>query len=435
MKAGSSFANPRALLLLFIANTISGAAQGISLIAIPWYFIDRLQAPVVFSQFYSIFTLASIVWVIYAGALIDKFSRKRIFLIITAVCGTVSLSISAWGYATGLLGPVPALLVMGVTLLNFNLHYPSLYAFAQEMTSRANYARVISYLEIQGQATNVMSGALAALLLTGIEANQSVFLMGIQLQLPFSIRAWELHEVFLLDGLTYLIAFLLILFIRYRRQTEYNPDEGNALARIRTGYRYLAAQPKLFLFGVMSYAVFVTVLVQDRILLPEYVRVQLGATADVFASSDMLFAAGALFSGVITRRLFGRMSPIATVSLLMLALSVLYAYTAFNTSIRYLFVFSFIYGYVNTGVRIMRVTYLFNTVGNDKIGRILSFFKVADTAMRGLFIALFTLSFFHEDNNIRFGYLVFGIFILCCGLMIIPLVKPLTDKMEGNHAH
>jgi hypothetical protein len=64
VKATSSFANPRALLLLFIANTISGAAQGISLIAIPWYFIDRLQAPVLFSQFYSIFTLASIVWVV-----------------------------------------------------------------------------------------------------------------------------------------------------------------------------------------------------------------------------------------------------------------------------------------------------------------------------------------------------------------------------------
>jgi hypothetical protein len=44
-------ANTPALVLLFLANTISGAAQGISLIAIPWYFIDNLKAPVVFSQF------------------------------------------------------------------------------------------------------------------------------------------------------------------------------------------------------------------------------------------------------------------------------------------------------------------------------------------------------------------------------------------------
>jgi MFS family permease len=423
-------ANTPALVLLFLANTISGAAQGISLIAIPWYFIDNLKAPVVFSQFYSIFTLLSIGWVVYSGALIDKYSRKNIFLILTAVCGSVALSVSAYGFVTGPLGTLPTLLVMGITLLNFNLHYPTLYAFAQEMTYKANYARIISYLEIQGQTTNVLSGALAALLLVGVKANEPLHLMGFKVSLPFNIPAWELHKVFLMDGITYAVAFVLILAIRYKRQTTFNPEEGGAWQRIRTGFDYLRARPKLLLFGVMSYGVFVTVLVQDRILLPEYVRLQLQAGADVFASSDMLFAAGALFSGVITRRLFGKRSPVAAVSLLMLLLSLGYVFMAFNTSIRYLFLFSFFYGYVNTGVRIMRVTYLFNTVSNDKIGRILSFFKVADTTMRGLFIALFTLSFFHEENNIRFGYLVFGIFILLCGLFIIPTIKPLTAQLK-----
>lgn len=430
MNVDRPLANTPALVLLFLANTISGAAQGISLIAIPWYFIDNLKAPVVFSQFYSIFTLLSIGWVVYSGALIDKYSRKNIFLILTAVCGSVALSVSAYGFVTGPLGTLPTLLVMGITLLNFNLHYPTLYAFAQEMTYKANYARIISYLEIQGQTTNVLSGALAALLLVGVKANEPLHLMGFKVSLPFNIPAWELHEVFLMDGITYAVAFVLILAIRYKRQTTFNPEEGGAWQRIRTGFDYLRARPKLLLFGVMSYGVFVTVLVQDRILLPEYVRVQLNAAADVFASSDMLFAAGALFSGVITRRLFGKRSPVAVVSMLMLLLSVGYLFVAFNTSIWYLFLFSFFYGYVNTGVRIMRVTYLFNTVSNDKIGRILSFFKVADTTMRGLFIALFTLSFFHEENNIRFGYLVFGIFILLCGLFIIPTIKPLTAQLK-----
>lgn len=430
MNVDRPLANTPALVLLFLANTISGAAQGISLIAIPWYFIDNLKAPVVFSQFYSIFTLLSIGWVVYSGALIDKYSRKNIFLILTAVCGSVALSVSAYGFVTGPLGTLPTLLVMGITLLNFNLHYPTLYAFAQEMTYKANYARIISYLEIQGQTTNVLSGALAALLLVGVKANEPLHLMGFKVSLPFNIPAWELHEVFLMDGITYAVAFVLILAIRYKRQTTFNPEEGGAWQRIRTGFDYLRARPKLLLFGVMSYGVFVTVLVQDRILLPEYVRLQLQAGADVFASSDMLFAAGALFSGVITRRLFGKRSPVAAVSLLMLLLSLGYVFMAFNTSIRYLFLFSFFYGYVNTGVRIMRVTYLFNTVSNDKIGRILSFFKVADTTMRGLFIALFTLSFFHEENNIRFGYLVFGIFILLCGLFIIPTIKPLTAQLK-----
>lgn len=431
----AAFPNTRALWLLILANTISGAAQGISLIAIPWYFIDQLHEPVLFTRFYAAITLVSMVWVIYAGSLIDRFKRKHIFMGLTAVCGLVVLATALFGFANGPLGVVPTLLVMSVTLLNFNLHYPSLYAFAQELADKTRYARIVSYLEIQGQATNVLAGAMAALLLGGIEANKGFYLLGVEVALPFSIKAWEMHEIFLLDALTYVVAFGLIAFIRYVPQTHYQPETGNALLRIRQGFDFLKKRPQLLWFGVFSYGVFVSVLVQDRILLPEYVRVQLQSAADVFASSDMLFALGALVSGVITRRLFGKISPIAGVSILMIGLSVLYVSMAFNHSLRYLFVFSFIYGYVNTGVRILRVTFLFHTVPNHIIGRLLSFFKVADTAMRAAFIGVFTLPFFHEGTNIRFGYLVFGIFILLCGLAILPVVKSLTQKMNEPHAH
>ncbi len=427
------FPNARALWLLFLANTISGAAQGISLIAIPWYFIDQLKEPVLLTRFYGIITVVSMFWVIYAGALIDRFHRKRIFMALTAICGAVILAVAFWGQWQDGLPKAAILLVMAVTLLNFNLHYPSLYAFAQELADKSRYARIVSFLEIQGQATNVLAGGLAALLLGGIEANRSFYLMGFRVAMPFDIPAWEIQDIFLLDGLTYLAAFLLIGAIRYVPQSHYKPEAGSAMLRIREGFAYLRAQPRLLWFGVFSYGVFVSVLVQDRIILPEYVRVQLNAAADVFASSDMLFAFGALVSGVITRRLFGRMSPIAGVSILMIGLSVLYMSMAFNQSLRYLFVFSFIYGYVNTGVRILRVTYLFHTVPNHVIGRLLSFFKVADTAMRAAFIGLFGMSFFHDGTNIRYAYLVFGIFILLFGLAIVPTIRPLTQKMKEAH--
>lgn len=427
------FPNTRALWLLFLANTISGAAQGISLIAIPWYFIDQLKEPVLLTRFYGAITVVSMFWVIYAGSLIDRFHRQRIFMALTAVCGAIILGVAALGLWQDGLSKVAILLVMAVTLLNFNLHYPSLYAFAQELADKSRYARIVSYLEIQGQATNVLAGGLAALLLGGIKADSPFYLMGFRVSMPFDIPAWKIQEIFLLDGLTYLAAFVLIGAIRYIPQSHYQPEAGSAFLRIKEGFDFLRLRPSLLWFGVFSYGVFVSVLVQDRLILPEYVRVQLHAAADVFASSDMLFAFGALVSGVITRRIFGRMSPIAGVSILMIGLSVLYASMAFNHSLRYLFFFSFVYGYVNTGVRILRVTYLFHTVPNQVIGRLLSFFKVADTAMRASFIALFGMSFFHEGTNIRYAYLVFGIFILLFGLAIIPTIRPLTQKMKDPH--
>jgi len=51
--------NLQALLLLFLANSISAVAQGISMIAIPWYFAELNQMGV-FANIYIIVTLIGI---------------------------------------------------------------------------------------------------------------------------------------------------------------------------------------------------------------------------------------------------------------------------------------------------------------------------------------------------------------------------------------
>jgi hypothetical protein len=431
VKITSPLENKQALFWLFLANTISGAAQGISLIAIPWYFIDMLRKAELFSLFYGILTLLSIFWVVYAGALIDKYKRRELFKLLNVVSGILVLAMAGWSYQSGEAQFIPALVVLAVTVLNFNLHYPSLYAFAQEITPKAYYARVVSYLEIQGQATSVLSGALAAVLLKGSVAGDSINVLGLQLQLPIEITPWKLHQIFLLDGLTYFGAFVCVSLIRYRPQMLPLPATGNALLRIREGFGYLKARPYLMLFGILSYAVFVSVLVEDKILLPEYVRTQLGASADVYASASIWFAAGALLSGVINRRLFARWHPVAAMSFLFCFIAVFFLGCVWRKEINYLYFFSLLFGYVNTGVRILRVSFLFTFVPNAIMGRLLSFFKVADTLMRSLFIALFSFSWFHIDNNIRFGYLIFGIFIGLCGLLMLTTRRHLANT---NHA-
>ena len=48
--------NKRAIYLLFLSNIISGFAQGISMIAIPLYFVEVVGRPHVFSISYIIIT-------------------------------------------------------------------------------------------------------------------------------------------------------------------------------------------------------------------------------------------------------------------------------------------------------------------------------------------------------------------------------------------
>lgn len=430
MKNTSRFENKQALTWLFLANTVSGAAQGISMIAIPWYFIDIIRKPEVFSLFYGALTLVSMFWVIYAGSLIDKHNRRQLFRLLCLISGVVVLSMAAWSGQAGVNQFAPALIVMAITVLNFNLHYPALYAFAQEISDRGRYAKVVSYLEIQGQATSVLSGALAAVLLKGTVDGELVNLMGFSLKLPFAIPAWSLSDIFLLDGITYFVAFVCISFIRYRPQLVREYEAGNAWQRIRSGFAYLQSRPMLMLFGVLSYGLFVSVMVEDKILLPEYVRTQLLGSADIYASASIWFASGALMSGVLTRRLFSSWQPVAAISVLFVLTGIIFLGCTWTTEVWYLYLFSLLFGYANTGVRILRVSYLFAHVPNQMIGRLLSFFKVADTLMRSLFIGLFALPWFHVGNNVRFGYLIFGIFILLCGLLILTTLKTLSTGAE-----
>jgi len=65
--------NKQAITLLFISNIISGFAQGISMIAIPWYFVDIIDNPEMFAFFYLFITFLTLFWGLYAGTIVDRY--------------------------------------------------------------------------------------------------------------------------------------------------------------------------------------------------------------------------------------------------------------------------------------------------------------------------------------------------------------------------
>ena len=164
--------NRQAISLLFLANIISGIAQGISMVAIPWYFVKIVSRPDFFANSYLIITFLTLFWGIYAGTLIDRYSRKNLFIVINIVCGLSIGIIALYGFQVAPLTDFLVILVFGITIFNYNIHFPNLYAFGQEITEPKNYGKLNSYIEVQGQATSVLAGAFAALLLTGTKNNR-----------------------------------------------------------------------------------------------------------------------------------------------------------------------------------------------------------------------------------------------------------------------
>lgn len=408
--------NLSAILLLFAANSISGVAQGISLIAVPWYFAREGQLGR-FGLIYIVISLISVFWSPYSGTLVDRFNRKHIFLALTTVVGLLVLATALLGFQQGDLPWYLVGGVFGLTFLNFNLHYPNLYAFVQEITERPYYGRITSYIEIQGQVTNMLAGAAGAMLLEGTR-NGKLNVFGFYLELGFDIEPWQIYEIFLLDAATYFLSFLIILLIRFTPLQERRPEKGTLLRQLRTGLDFLRDHPYLFLFGVASYSIFATVLVVNFFLGALYVSDHLRAPGDVFASSEMFFAVGAVLAGAGIRWVFQRTTQPMTVIVLTALAAAIFVTLALGDSIPLYYAGTFLLGLTNAGTRVMRTTYLFDHVPNQVYGRTSSIFFLTNIFFRILFLGLFSLAFFQQDGRVVIAFGILSAFLAAATLIM-----------------
>ncbi len=411
--------NKSAIILLLGANAISGFAQGISMLAIPWYFSDVLKNESLFGISYAVFTFISIFWSLYSGSLIDRYPRKNIFLGICGIGGLIVGGVALTGYIQQSLNEYLVIAVFGTTLLVYNVHYPAIYAFLQELSERSNYGKISSMIEVQGQSVSVLAGAIAAILLSGTEGGE-LNLMGYVTKIPFEIKKWTIYEIFLMDAITYFVAFALILMIRYETLEKLEIHTGPIVDRIKTGFKFLKERPLLFLFGNASYSIFVVLMVEVFLLLPMYVSNHLEEKADVYASAEVFYSIGALLAGLSIRALFRKTNTVKAIIWLMLWSIAGFLICAFTKSIALFFAFSVLIGITNAGARVLRITYLYEHIPNNIMGRAGSVYHIINIASRGVFILLFSIPYFSKGNNVIWAYAICGIYLT---IMLIPLLS------------
>ena len=397
--------NKQAITLLFLSNIISGLAQGISMIAIPWYFIEIIDKPQFFALSYIVITTSTLFWGIYAGSLIDRYSRKKIFIITNIVCGLFIGGVAFFGSYNGFLSEYLVVSVFAITIFNYNIHYPNLYAFGQEITEKSKYGKLNSYIEVQGQTTSVLAGAFAAILLTGTK-NKNLEIAGLNFSLPFDVEPWEIYDIFFMDAITYLAVIVIFSLIKYTPIVNEKIHTGSLFYRLMIGFNYLKQNPEIFIFGITSYMLFAFTLVELHVILPSYVHDFLLASGNVYASAEIYYSIGAIFSGVLILRLLKIFDTYISVILLMLLVSMAFFVMTFYNSLIVFFVGSLILGITNAGVRILRTTYLFNHIPNNLIGRATSVFSSLNIIVRISLISLLSVPFFDLGDNIRWGYLI-----------------------------
>ncbi len=422
--------NFSAIILLFVANTISGIAQGMSMIAIPWYFAEQGMMPQ-FLQGYLLTNFLILFWAPYCGTLIDKYNRKHLFLILNIIVGVILLAVAGVGWMQGALEWYWVVMVFTLTFITYNLHYPNLYAFIQEISEEKYYGSITSYIEIQGQITAMLAGAGATLLLAGV-GDQGLELMSFTFELPFRIDPWPIHEIFMLDGLTYLASFIVILFIRYVPVKVRKKQSLPLREQFKIGLDYLRSYPELLIFGIASYLVFVTVLMEGFFLGAAYVKDHLQETGAVYAFSEIFYAVGAIFTGLTIRFLFKKMSMPMGIIILTAMCAMVYFALFTTCSITVLLLTLFLIGIANAGVRIMRTTFLFQKVPNEVFGRAASIFALSNILFRIVLLSLFLLPIFHTENNIIYAFLVLSIFLVgAVGVLVVNYPKIMATKSSA----
>ena len=142
------------------------------------------------------------------------------------------------------------------------------------------------------------------------------------------------------------------------------------------------------------------------------------ASGNVYASAEIYYSVGAIFSGVLILRLLKNLDTYISVILLMLMVSMAFFAMTFYNSLIVFFVGSLILGITNAGVRILRTTYLFNHIPNNLIGRATSVFSSLNIIVRISLISLLSLTFFDLGDNIRWGYLI-GVAMMLISIAIL----------------
>jgi MFS family permease len=403
---------------------ISGFTQGLNMIAIPWYFINIAGAGSIYGIIFSVITFVTIIWTLYAGTLVDRFNRKRIFLIINI---TGFLFVFSFGLYGWLNQGIPLWMVGAVftfSIFVFNIHFPSMYAFSQEITEPQHYGRINSMIEIQAQTASMLAGAVGAFLLGGTSGKLNF----LEVQYGIHIEPWHIYDIFLLDGSTYLIAFLIILPMKYKSLKERFHEHFSLAERFKTGLRFLKENKVIFWYGILTFSVFIVTIVEGFYLAAIYVSDYLHEDAVIYTIIEMSYAFGAVMAGFFVRKVFARFHPIKAIIIIMSVVAIGFFITGFTRSNMIFILFNFMLGLSNAGSRILRVTYLFTLVPNQVIGRVNSILAAYQTLLRALFLALFSLPFFLEGDNITIAYYIFGGFIVVTIVMLALLTKPLIDK-------
>ena len=308
---------PRALwgnidfLLLWSGQAVSTLGSTTSRLALPLLVLALTDDPAQAGLIAALQTLPYLAFGLLAGALIDRWNRKRVMISCDIVRAVAYGSIPV-AYALGQVGPV---LLYGVALAS-----GTAFVFFN-IAQVAALPRVVPSAQLaQANALNASADAAATLIGPGLAG----FIISLaRSTVPGAVLAY------LLDSLSYLVSVVSLGFIHTPFQAERTPVAERSLrTEIAEGLRFLWAEPRLRAIALLTLSVnvfFGPVFLAVIVLVSGTLHADARTLGLIFSVSSVGGLAGAAVAPWLTARLrFGQLI-IGSIALWTLATALLAA--------------------------------------------------------------------------------------------------------------
>lgn len=299
----------RPFFTIWSGQAVSLLGSGIARFALIWWLTEETGSATVLATTTLFALLPQIVLGPIAGALVDRWNRRRVMMVADTAIALVSLWL-AWLFWSDSIQIWHVYVIMLARELGGIFHWPAMQASTTLMVPKEHLSRVSGVNQAMYGALNIVGPAAGALLL--------------------SFAA--MHSIMLMDVFTASMAVLPLLFVMIPQPVRSAASAGvkpSMIADLREGMRYLFGWRGLMLITAMA-MIFKIALTPAFSLLPLLVKDHFGRGAGELASLEMAVGIGTILGGLLLgvwggfkRKIATTMVGISLIGILILVLGVL----------------------------------------------------------------------------------------------------------------
>lgn len=388
--------------LIIFANIASSIGSGITMIAVPWLLVSSENGNEVFGYVTMGMTILSFLITPYIGSLIDKISRKRLLiyskvfslllLFIFTLIGFLGIHYEVWHY----------IIIYMVGNLYYTIFYPTMFALNQEIFDKDQYKTLNGTMEVQGQLSSMIAGAVASILL----------------------MKWDLQFILLLDVFTYALAIYFYLKLPYTK-TSVRKTKNVTTIKATEGLTFMLKRVSIFMFLSASLMPYIGVMITNY-LFPVYLYDVLKTDGNIYGIQGMIYGLGAIFAGLFVPIIAKKLGDEKTIVYSVLTYTIAISFIIYTNIPGYLALMFFI-AIGNSGSRVARNSFLMDNIPNEIIGRVDSLFRSIGLLLRIILLALFT-------GLVSSGQ-IFLCFLVLAGLLLLASASVVVSWKKGFLFH